>query len=145
MSPPREPAPLPTWRQTEFREGARDMSGIALGIAAWGLVTGVAMANSGIGLPLAVFMSLVVFAGTAQLATLPLIAAGAPLWVVWLTALCVNLRFVIFSATWGRYFRPYPLGLRLRLAYFTADLNFVLFMRRFPEPVPAPQQGDYRT
>ncbi|MFZ4651019.1 MAG: AzlC family ABC transporter permease [Rubrivivax sp.] len=131
------------WRQPEFREGARDMSGIALGIAAWGLVTGVAMVNSGIGLPLAVLMSLLVFAGTAQLATLPLIASGAPLWVIWLTALCINLRFVIFSATWGRYFRGYPLGQRLRLAYFTADLNFVLFMRRFPDPVPAPQQLPY--
>lgn len=143
MSPPREPAPLPTWRQTEFREGARDMSGIALGIAAWGLVTGVAMANSGIGLPLAVFMSLVVFAGTAQLATLPLIAAGAPLWVVWLTALCVNLRFVVFSVTWARYLRVLPLAQRLRLAYFTADMNFVLFLRRYPDPVPAPGQVAY--
>ena len=43
-------------------------------------------------------MSLVVFAGTAQIASLPLIASGAPLWVVWATVLCVNLRFVIFSA-----------------------------------------------
>ena len=30
------------WRHPEFRRGARDMTGISLGIAAWGLVTGVA-------------------------------------------------------------------------------------------------------
>lgn len=119
------------------------MSGIALGIAAWGLVTGVAMVNSGMGLPLAVLMSLIVFAGTAQLATMPLIAAGAPLWVVWATAICINLRFVIFSASWRPYFAGYPLGQRVRLAYFTADLNYVLFMRRFPEPKPAPEQLPY--
>jgi predicted branched-subunit amino acid permease len=119
------------------------MSGIALGIAAWGLVTGVAMVNSGMGLPLAVLMSLVVFAGTAQLATMPLIAAGAPLWVVWATAICINLRFVIFSASWRPYFSSYPLRQRLRLAYFTADLNYVLFMRRFPEPKPGPEQLPY--
>jgi predicted branched-subunit amino acid permease len=69
--------------------------------------------------------------------------SGAPVWVVWATALCVNLRFVIFSAQWRRYFHIYPLGLRLRLAYLTADLNYVLFMRRFPEPRPAPEQLPY--
>jgi predicted branched-subunit amino acid permease len=88
-------------------------------------------------------MSLLVFAGSAQLAVLPLLSSAAPIWVVWATALCVNLRFVIFSAQWRAYFIGYPLGQRLRLAYFTADLNYVLFMRRFPEPVPAPEQLPY--
>jgi predicted branched-subunit amino acid permease len=119
------------------------MSGIAAGIAAWGLVTGVAMVNSGMGVPLSLLMSFIVFAGTAQLATMPLIAAGAPLWVVWATAICINLRFVIFSASWRPYFRAYPLRQRLQFAYFTADLNYVLFMRRFPEPKPAPEQVPY--
>ena len=31
-------------------------------------------------------------------------------------------------------------GSASRMAYFTADLNYVLFMRRFPEPGPAPEQ-----
>ena len=65
------------------------------------------------------------------------------MWVVWATALCVNLRFMIFSAVWRAYFIVYPLGTRLRLAYFTADLNYVLFMKRFPEPRPAPEQLPY--
>lgn len=119
------------------------MVGVSLGIGAWGLVTGVAMANSGIGAPLAVLMSLIVFAGSAQLATLPLISSGAPLWVVWATAACVNLRFVIFSASWRPYFGGLPLAQRLRLGYFCADLNFVMFMRRFPKPAPSPEQLPY--
>ncbi|MDP3085657.1 MAG: AzlC family ABC transporter permease [Rubrivivax sp.] len=132
-----------TWRHPEFRRGAREMTGIALGIAAWGLIAGVTMIQSGLGVPLSVAMSLLVFAGTAQLAALPLMASGAPIWVVWATALCVNLRFVIFSAQWRPYFGGYPFGLRLRLSYFTADLNYVMFMRRFPEPRPAPGQLPY--
>jgi hypothetical protein len=119
------------------------MSGIAVGIAAWGLVTGVAMAKSGMGIGLAVFMSLLVFAGSAQLAVVPLIASGAPLWVVGATALCVNLRFVLFSAAWRPYVRALPFWQRFRVAYFTADLNYVMFMRRFPDPVPSPQQMPY--
>jgi predicted branched-subunit amino acid permease len=138
----RSPAP-PLWRHPEFARGAREMVGTALGIAAWALVTGVAMAKSGLPMPLMVLMSLIVFAGGAQLAVLPLLAGGAPLWVVWATAACVNLRFVIFSAGWRPYFAHLPRPQRVRIAYFTADLNYVLFMRRFPEPRPAPEQLPY--
>lgn len=119
------------------------MLGTAVGIAAWGLITGVAMGKSGLPLPLMAFMSLVVFAGSAQLAVLPLMASGAPAWVVWATALCVNLRFMIFSAQWRPYFAPFPRWKRVLLGYFTADLNYVVFMARFPEPKPAPEQMPY--
>jgi predicted branched-subunit amino acid permease len=133
----------PLWRHPEFARGAREMLGTAIGIAAWGLITGVAMGKCGLPLPLMVIMSLLVFAGSAQLAVLPLMASGAPIWVVWATALCVNLRFMIFSAAWRPYFMVYPLWMRLRLAYFAADLNFALFMRRFPQPRPAPEHLPY--
>lgn len=119
------------------------MVGVSIGIAAWGLITGVAMGKSGYPLPLLVLMSLVVFAGSAQLAVLPLLSSGAPAWVVWATALCVNLRFMIFSAQWRPYLVGHPLHLRLRVAHFTADLNYVIFMQRFPEPKPAPEQLPY--
>ena len=120
-----------------------DMAGVSLGVAAWGLVSGVAMVKSGLSVPLAVLMSLVVYAGSAQLAALPLIAAGAPIWVVWATALCVNLRFVIFSAQWRPYLRGLSRGQRMWLAYFTADLSYVAFMRRYPKPEPAAGQVPY--
>ena len=131
------------WRHPEFRRGAADMSGIALGVAAWGLVTGVAMVKTGLSVPLALLMSALVFSGSAQLAALPLITGGAPMWVVWLTALCVNLRFVILSAQWRPYFAHLPQRQRAFTMYFAADLNYVLFMQRFPEPAPAPEQLPY--
>ncbi len=134
---------VPLWRHPEFKRGALEMTSVAPGIAAWGLVTGVAMIKSGLTLPLALFMSLVVFAGSAQLAVLPLLSTGAPMWVVWATAACVNLRFVIFSAQWRPYWRPYPRSMRAALAWLTADLSFVMFMKRFPEPKPSPEQLPY--
>lgn len=130
-------------RHPEYRRGARDMVGIALGIGAWGLVTGVAMVKSGLDPWVAVLISLTVFAGTAQLATAPLIAAGAPIWVVWATALCLNLRFAVFSTQWRPYFAHLPRQRRALLSYFCADLNYVLFMRRWPEPRPDPGQQPY--
>jgi len=130
-------------RHPEFRRGFNEMVAPSLGIAAWGLVTGVAMVKSGLSLPLALAMTFLVYAGSAQLAALPLIVAGAPLWVLWATAFCVNLRFVIYSAHWRRYFGHLPRAQRLLLGYFAVDLSYVLFARRFPEAVPQPEQLPY--
>jgi len=101
------------------------------------------MVKSGLSLPLSILMTMVVFAGSAQLAALPLIVAGAPLWVLWATAFCVNLRFVIYSAHWRRYFGHLPRAQRLLLGYLAVDLSYVLFARRFPDAKPQLEQLPY--
>ena len=125
------------------REGARDAVPMAIGIAAWGLVAGVAMAKSGMGVSLAIFMSILVYAGSAQIAALPLITAAAPMWVVWATTLCVSLRFVAFSFHFRPYFTHLPRPRRIMLSYLMGDTNFALFIRRFPEQVSGQQHEDY--
>lgn len=130
-------------RQPLFREGAVEAIPMAIGIAAWGLVAGVAMAKSGMGVPLAIFMSLVVYAGSAQIASLPLIASGAPMWVVWATTLCVSLRFMAFSFHYRPYFMHLSRRQRAALSFLMGDSSFALFIRRFPEPLPGPRYQDY--
>ena len=122
----------------EFRRGVRDMASVALGISAWGLMTGVAMIKSGLSLTEALLMGVFVFAGSSQLAAVPLIAAGAPMWVILATAFCVNLRFVVFSAHLRPYVMHQALWRRLLSGYFTADLSYVLFTRRYPQPSQDP-------
>ncbi|HEX7642394.1 MAG TPA: AzlC family ABC transporter permease [Burkholderiaceae bacterium] len=99
---------------------------------AWGLVSGMAMFKSGLTLWPAMGMSLIVFAGSAQLAALPLISANAPLSLVFFTAMLVNLRFVIFSVAIGPHFAHLGWRARLCLGYFNADTMMALFPRRFP-------------
>lgn len=125
-------------RHPEFRIGVQEFMRTAPGIAAWGLMTGVAMVNSGIGLVESLLMALLVFAGSSQLAAIPLILAGAPLWVIWATAFCVNLRFVVFSLQLHHYMAHLPTWQRLATGYLTADLSYVLFVRRYPHPSPDP-------
>jgi predicted branched-subunit amino acid permease len=130
-------------RRPMFREGARDCRPMVIGIAAWGLVAGVAMSKSGMGIPLAILMSVLVSAGSSQVAALPLIAGDAPMWVVWATVACVNLRFLVFSYQYRPYFGHLPRGKRVRLSYFMGDTLFALFLRRYPEPKREPGQVDY--
>jgi predicted branched-subunit amino acid permease len=101
------------------------------------------MVKGGLSVPLALLMTFTVFAGSAQLSVVPLMAVGAPVWVIWATALCVNLRFVIFSAQWRPFFMRFPLRKRLLLGYFTADLTYVLFMKRYQEPRDDEGQMEY--
>ena len=122
------------YRHPAFREGFQEMLGVAPGIAAWGLMTGVAMVKSGLSTVEALLMALIVFAGSAQLAAIPLILAGAPVWIVLATALCVNLRFVVFSAHMRAYVMHLPLWQRQAIGYLTGDLTYVLFVKRFQTP-----------
>ncbi|WP_422823399.1 AzlC family ABC transporter permease [Variovorax rhizosphaerae] len=112
------------------------MAPLALGIAAWGLMTGVAMVQSGMSVVEAVAMALLVYAGSSQLAAIPLLMAGAPGWVILATGFCVNLRFVVFSLHLRPYLMHMPRWRRLVNGYMTADLSYVMFTRRYPEPAP---------
>ena len=126
----------------EFRRGAVDATSLAPGLAAWGLMTGVAMIKSGMSMTEALAMALLVFAGSSQLAALPLLTAGAPLWVILATVFCVNLRFVVFSVHLRDYYMHLPRPLRLVVGYLTADQSYVLLTRRFPDAAdPSALQG----
>ena len=118
----------------EFALGIRATAQIAAGTGAWGLMMGVAMVKSGMSALEAVLMTFLVFAGSAQLAAIPLIIAGAPLWVILATAFCVNLRFVVFSLHLRPFLMHLPRWRRLVNGFFTADMTYAIFTRRFARP-----------
>lgn len=111
------------------------------GIAAWGLVTGMAMVKSGLTTGQSLGMTFIVFGGSAQLAALPLLAAHSPPMLIFLTALMVNLRFVIFGAALAPHFVHLPWQRRLWYGYFTSDLTMAYFPQRYPLPGRAPAAG----
>ena len=127
-------------RYEEFWEGVRDQGSVAMGISAWGLMTGVAMAKSGLSVAEALLMTFIVYAGSAQLAAVPMMVSGAPLWVILAAAFCVNLRFVVFSAHLRPYLMHLPRWQRLVSGYVTGDLSYVFFARRYPKPGQTPDE-----
>jgi len=113
-----------------FLAGMKAVLPFLFGTVPFGLVTGIATKAAGLSAGASVVMTMMVFAGTAQIASLPLLAAGAPGLVVVLTAFIINLRFVIYSATAAPFFKHLPLRWRFALGYFMTDTGFALFMRR---------------
>ncbi len=118
----------------EFRVGMRDMSPVALGLGAWGLMTGVAMVKSNMSVLEAVAMTLLVYAGSSQLAAIPLLFAGAPAWIILATGFCVNLRFVVFSLHLRPYLMHMPRWRRMLHGYLTADMSYALFTKKYRQP-----------
>lgn len=108
------------------REGFRDFLPMSVGLIPWAVVTGIAMRSIGLSPLEAMGMNVLVFAGTAQLGTLPLIGSGAPLWLIFVTALVLNLRFIIFSAALAPAFQGNALARRLGASYLLVDGVFAV-------------------
>ena len=112
--------------QRGAREGFQLFLPLSLGMVPWALVTGVAMRTTGLTLIESIAMNLLVFSGTAQLGTLPLLAIGAPLWLILMTAMALNLRFLIFSAALAPAFEGISFLKRLTCGYLLVDGVFAL-------------------
>jgi 4-azaleucine resistance transporter AzlC len=121
-----------------MRAGFKAVSPGLIALAIWGVVTGIAMVKAGLTETQAMAMSLLVYAGSAQLTALPLLAAGAPIWLIFAAGIIVNLRFLIFGAALHPFFRDLTWRKRLFLGYMSVDVSFVVFMSRF---VDAPKKG----
>lgn len=129
------------WTASEkkaFQEGMKTMFGAGVAVGTWGFVTGIAMAKSGMLLSHVLGLSLFVYAGSAQLASVPLILQNLPFWSIWLTATIVNLRFVIFSAAFRSHFGELPTRQKALIGFFNPDISFALFTQRYPEPSADP-------
>ncbi|HEY8101367.1 MAG TPA: AzlC family ABC transporter permease [Burkholderiaceae bacterium] len=121
-----------TIEKQAFREAVKVSAPTMPGIFAWGMVTSMAMVKSGLTIGQALGMTLLAYAGSAQLAALPLIAANASVWVVFATAMLVNLRFVIFAAAIGPHLSHLPWYKRLYYGYLNGDLIMAIFPARYP-------------
>jgi len=125
------------------REAIKDALIAAPAVGSWAWVTGMAMAQSGLLPSEAIGFSVISYAGTAQLAALPLMVAGAPFLVSFVSALMVNLRFIIYSAALRPSFRHLSLFRRIRLAVMVSDMGFGFYMRREEHWLAHPERDQY--
>jgi predicted branched-subunit amino acid permease len=102
----------------------------------FGLVLGVAIADSAMPTPVAWSTNVVIFAGAAQLATVSLAATATWLTLV-ATASVINLRHVMYSAALSPRFNDQPRWFRWVGPFFLIDQLFALSSVRVSMPGPA--------
>ncbi|MEM8618927.1 MAG: AzlC family ABC transporter permease [Actinomycetota bacterium] len=104
-----------------LRAGGR--AAVPLGVAGlpFGLVYGVAAAESNLSTWLGVAASWIVLAGAAQLTMVSLFDDGAAWPLVIGTALLINARFALYSTALASAFRQFPARWRFTLPYLLTD------------------------
>lgn len=126
-----------------FREGAVEVLPIVAGIIPFGLVAGAAAVDAGLGIEGGLALSVILFAGASQLATIDLLARDAPLLVILLTVGVINLRMAMYSASLAPRLAQTPLLHRLAVAYFLVDQAYALTIMRTDRHPSRPHRVAY--
>ncbi len=127
----RTPTEAHTIRRTAVREGLAAAAPMLLGIVPFGLVAGAAPVAAGFGVEEALGLSVFVFAGASQLAIVDVLADGGTLVIAIVTALTINLRMLLYSASLAPPLASVPLRTRLSVAYFLVDQAYALSIVRW--------------
>lgn len=106
--------------------GTLAMVPLLIGLIPFAVSTGIYGTDKGLEVWQSVTLSLIVFAGASQVAIIDLLSQSAPLWIIVITALLINLRFLVFSAALSPYVKKAPIFLRPYLAYTLVDQIFML-------------------
>ncbi|MFN2135404.1 MAG: AzlC family ABC transporter permease [Candidatus Promineifilaceae bacterium] len=117
---------MTTTSRSEFLAGIKAELPITLGVLPFGLIYGVLAVAAGIPPVLAIGMSSIVFAGSAQFIGAQLIAASTPALVIWLTTFVVNLRHLLYSTALGPQTTHLSRAWRWVLAYLLTDEAYVV-------------------
>ena len=107
--------------RSEFLSGVKALMPILLGVIPFGMISGIAVIQTNIPPGSGLIMSILIFSGAALIVALQLITNSAPALVVLFSALVVNLRFMIYSASLAPYFKRLSSGWKNLLAYLLSD------------------------
>ncbi len=130
-------------RLRPFLAGVKDCLPVLPGVMSFGLICGAAMVAAGVPRGAAVAMTLLVFAGTMQLAAVQLAATGAPLAVIALAGVIINLRFAMFSLSIAPHFQGLTGRVRALFAYALSDNSYAQSITHFTLHPDAPGHVSY--
>ncbi|MEZ5720575.1 MAG: AzlC family ABC transporter permease [Paracoccaceae bacterium] len=111
-------------------QGLRDSAPFLLVIAPFAMLFGVVAAEAGLNLAELMSLSVLVIAGAAQFAALQQMVDAAPVAMVLATALAVNMRMAMYSASLTPWLGKAPLWKRALAAYLIVDQSYLLTTQR---------------
>jgi 4-azaleucine resistance transporter AzlC len=106
--------------------GVRAILPMLPGVAPFGVLAGLAAVEAGLSPLAALASSVFIFAGVAQMATMQLIGSGALPLVIVMTAVVINLRYLMYSAALAPYFSHLSVQWKWWLAYLMTDQSFAV-------------------
>ena len=104
------------------------------GIIPFGMLTGVVTIAAGVSPVKAIFMTLAMFAGAAQVSVAQLMAEHSSAIIIVATAIMINLRFIMYSASITPYLGTVSFWQRLFLSYTLSDQAYAVSIVEFNKP-----------
>jgi len=120
-----------TTTKSYFWQGAQAGAPFVFMATPFGLLFGVLATEAGFNLVETMTFSISVFAGAAQFTALQLMQDETPTIIVLISALAVNLRMAMYSASLTPYLGGAPLWQRACAAYLVVDQSYALSIARF--------------
>jgi len=127
-----------TTTKSVFWKGVRDGAPFVLIMAPFAMLFGVIATEAGLNLVETMGMSIIIIAGAAQFTAIQLMIEETPTLIVIFTALAVNLRMAMYSASFAPYLRGAKLWQRALVAYLLVDQTYALGALRFEEQPKEP-------
>lgn len=110
---------------------------IVFGYVPVGLAYGILAQKAGLSPLNTVLMSILVYAGSAQLIAVGLFGVQTPVFTIIMTTFVVNLRHLIMASALTPYLKHWRKRELAAFAYELTDETFAVHSTRFPEGVPA--------
>ncbi|KIN62099.1 AzlC family protein [Sulfitobacter noctilucicola] len=134
-----------TTAKSAYLKGLADGSPFILVIIPFSLLFGLVAVEAGLSVFETLAFSVVVIAGAAQFTALQLMQENAPTVVILASALAVNLRMAMYSASLTPYIGSAKLWQRALMAYVTVDQSYIVSIAKFEkEPqMTVPQRVAY--
>lgn len=117
--------------RTEFVAGVQAVLPVLLGVVPFALIAGVAAVSTDLSAAQGIGMSLIVFAGAAQLVAMQLIASDTPAFVILASTFFINLRFLMYSTSIGVQFQRLPLAWKGMAGYLLTDQAYAMSIIRY--------------
>jgi predicted branched-subunit amino acid permease len=114
-----------------FLQGLRALLPLTPGVIPFGLVTGVMAVELGLSPATAMGMTLLFYSGSAQMVALQLLHNGVLPVAIVATALIINLRFIMYSASLAPHFHGLPRRWTWPLCYLLSDQAYALCTLKF--------------
>jgi len=114
-----------------FLAGAKAGVPVALGGFTYGIAFGILARQVGLSLLEAGAMSVLVYAGTAQLIAIGMLQAGQTVGAIVATTFLVNIRYLLLCAALAPYLSKWKFFERMALGYYVSDESFAVISTRF--------------
>jgi len=122
---------MKTQSHSLYWQGFRAGFPFILVVGPFGLLFGVVATEAGLDVIQTMSMTILVIAGAAQFTAVQLLVENAPVFIVIMTGLAVNMRMAMYSASIAPHIGEATTWKRLLAAYFLVDQSYAVSMLKY--------------